>query len=352
VPSRRVGTALERLEGVIESLLAKEGEWRELATHIQERRERARRLAAEGRGLDARYPLLSAVIEFATRAGSAASELEGELAALSDSWYHIRQLDKTLGRELHETIDFLGELRDELRRMTSQLIVTMNTVELGEVYERGRGALEGMRKLCAKAERWHGRRVCYFDYDRPEELSFSAAANDISTMIHRAAERLARIKGRAEAALGARVSEVVYAARDAPRELVEACLAFERAVEEVQRMGLVATADRGYQLCIARRDAALMRLGSAAGHGARLTADGRLTYFDDDSEVNRALKGILEENAGCRCRAHERGVECEGCDARRAAAVLPIAISMDLRRDFEGDAARARELLRRVLGAD
>lgn len=78
-----------------------------------------------------------------------------------------------------------------------------------------------------------------------------------------------------------------------------------------------------------------MVVGSSPGHRTHLDADeGKLNYYDTDSDVNRVLKDLLEDEAGLKCKRTNEGVSCTGLEPERfddAFSVIAMATSMDVR---------------------
>ena len=351
-PSPRVETGLRTLDEVIENLLSGEETWRELASSIQRRRMEAERAEERGEGFES----------FALRRSILTGFVTNLLQLVHD--LHREKIDKLIRAELdvrdfdREQAEEIGRVREQLRELYARLgtlMVALESVELGEMdpeekYERGRMVLREMADICAEASEWFGRRVCYFDYIRPEERSFSAAANDIATILHRFAERLIRVRRRLREELGERVEERVYVQRGASRRAMDMCLTYDRAVDWMYEHDLVSPGDFGVQLCVAGRDGVKIRLGSSPGHGAHIKTNGELEYYDTDDKVNETLADVLERHAGCECIVEEDGVRCTGCDPVRASAVVALAISMDMRNEYERDRERAAELVREVMG--
>jgi len=155
----------------------------------------------------------------------------------------------------------------------------------------------------------------------------TSALNDIASCIHRAAEHLLKLNvrnvGRCDVMEGADPA----AAR--------ACAMWSAVLEHASRLGIYEREDYESTWGYAVGGSVYLRVGSAEGHRTHLDLErGKLRYYDYDDYVNRAMKRLLEGEAGLRCRLLDDGVECTGLtpeNAERAAAVLAFATSMDFR---------------------
>lgn len=87
-------------------------------------------------------------------------------------------------------------------------------------------------------------------------------------------------------------------------------------------------------------DMVYLRVGSSEGHRTLVDlGEGKLHYYDTDKEVNLAVKKLLEDWAGLKCRIVEKngfseGVVCTGINEnnmKRVAEALAMPTSMDYR---------------------
>jgi DNA-binding ferritin-like protein len=119
------------------------------------------------------------------------------------------------------------------------------------------------------------------------------------------------------------------------KKLQEACEAWDELTEKLNELGLYANED--YRNLEGRivGDELMLRVGSAPGHATHIDLrESKLHYYDNDVDVNEAMKDYLEKYAGLSCNAHESGVDCEGVNEDnviKATKVLSFATSKDLR---------------------
>jgi len=114
-----------------------------------------------------------------------------------------------------------------------------------------------------------------------------------------------------------------------------ACEAWDNLTEKLNDLGLYAGEDYNNLEGRVVDDELILRVGSAPGHATHIDLrKGTLEYYDNDVDVNEAMKDYLEKYAGLSCNSHESGVDCEGVNEDnvvKAAKVLSFATSKDLR---------------------
>lgn len=173
--------------------------------------------------------------------------------------------------------------------------------------------------------------------------------NDLAACIHRLAEFM----------LENMVEKVgkVYMSPDASPDAARVAVAWDRATEYLKSKNMYASFDYNALTAWVTGNKVYLRVGSAAGH--RTVVDlggGTIRYYDRDREVNEILGPVVAEAAGLRHRVLPDGVEWAGTTpekARRAAAALALATSMDIRiRQWWGreeEERKARLLARKLV---
>jgi len=349
--AKKVEEAKKEIDSVIDNLLRLEKKWRELAYFIQKRKEKLREAEKKGDRVEASLLKHEIVFNFNTSIPYDTYEIYQEkIPKIFSLISSLSEIDKKLSLKatdacshLYTAYEYLGRLHEKLSE------IVFNIKDFDEQYERGRKALAIMQDFCSEIEGKMGRKVCFFDYSKPEERTFSASANDIASTFHRIAEEFIEVKKEMLDKLGEKKTKRVYVREGASKKAIDMCMTFDRAVEWAYDQGLIEVEDYNVQLCIASDDEAIMRLGSSPGHGAHIYSDGKLEYYDTDKKVNETLKTILEKYAECSCEVKENGVFCSKCDPIKASSVITLAISMDLRGSYEKDIETAKEMLKDVL---
>ncbi len=152
--------------------------------------------------------------------------------------------------------------------------------------------------------------------------------NDLASCLHRVIEDI-------EKHIGKKVQGTTkcYATEDADPALVEMCKAWDEFTRRNYEQKLYSRGDYEALFAHLGKEEGIFRVGSAAGHATRVNLKERkVKYFDDDREVNKAMKELFEKT-GMSCRFTPEGVECkfEKLDPKETAGVLAAATSMDMR---------------------
>ena len=236
--------------------------------------------------------------------------LVGELGAACDA---LRKASMALGSLMHAlhnraltTIERMRELENADQ--------TLDDIE------------EVVKRVAGRPCRW-GKQL------GEARLRYTLLINDVAACVHVLAQRLLeagpeRREGRCAVAKGAR------------REAVEACKEWDEAVSVLDGWEVYEAADfkelRGFVV----DGRVQLRVGSAEGHLAEIDLEeGVVRYYDTDAPVNRVVGELMARYAGATCELsgdEEAGVSkpslvCKVRDPKRAARVLALATSMDIR---------------------
>jgi hypothetical protein len=185
---------------------------------------------------------------------------------------------------------------------------------------------KGVKRVAGRPCRW-GKQL------GKARLRYTMLINDVAACVHVLAQRLLEVgperrEGRCAIAKGAR------------REAVEACKEWDEAVSALDGWEVYEAADfrelRGFVV----DGKVQLRVGSAEGHLAEIDLEeGAVRYYDTDAPVNRVMGELMARYAGAACELssdEEAGVSkpslvCKVGDPKRAARVLALATSMDIR---------------------
>jgi hypothetical protein len=236
--------------------------------------------------------------------------LVGELGAACDA---LRMASMALGSLMHA-------LHDQ----------ALTTIERRRELENADQILDGIEE---KVRRVAGRPCRWGKQLGEARLRYTLLINDVAACVHVLAQRLLEVwperrEGRCAVAKGAR------------REAVEACKEWDEAVSALDGWGVYEAADfrelRGFVV----DGKVQLRVGSAEGHLAEIDLEeGVVRYYDTDAPVNRVMGELMARYAGATCEIssdEEAGVSkpslvCKVRDPKRAARVLALATSMDIR---------------------
>ena len=194
--------------------------------------------------------------------------------------------------------------------------------------------VRSLRRVDQQYESITGKR-CTWLLGVKEPYTLSAAINDLTACFHRLLEEARKLAGEH------RVEGFCLVEKGADPSLVEACKAWSKAEEELRNRDLVSDEDYGAIGATVKDRAVEFRVGSTAGHATHVDlAEGKLEYYDEDWDVNEAMRALFEEQ-GLKCTHIEgEGVFCEGVtpeNVKKVAAKLAAATSMDYRlKDPEG----------------
>jgi hypothetical protein len=236
--------------------------------------------------------------------------LIGELEAACDAIRTASMALEVLMRALHDQALTAIERRRELE-VADQLL---DEVE------------EGVRRVTGRPCRW-GKQL------GEARLRHTLLVNDVAACVHVLAQHLLergpeRMEGRCAVARGAR------------REAVEVCREWDEAVSALYGREVYEYADYMALRGFAVDGRVQLRVGSAAGHLAEIDLEeGVVRYYDTDEPVNRVMGKLMARYAGATCklsRDEDAGVSkpslvCKVGDPKRAARVLALATSMDVR---------------------
>ena len=236
--------------------------------------------------------------------------LVGELWAACDA---LRKASMALGSLMHAlhnraltTIDRMRELENADQ--------TLDDIE------------EAVKRVAGRPCRW-GKQL------GEARLRYTLLINDVAACVHVLAQRLLEVgperrEGRCAVAKGAR------------REAVEVCKEWDEAVSALEGWEVYEVADFKELKGFVVGGRVQLRVGSAEGHLAEIDLEERVVrYYDTDAPVNRVVGELMARYAGATCELsgdEEAGVSkpslvCKVRDAKRAARVLALATSMDIR---------------------
>ena len=227
---------------------------------------------------------------------------------------------------LEDAAEALSHVHNALHNQA--LSVQMRMAQL----EDADGALAYME---GKVKRVTGRPCRWGKQLGEARLRYTLLINDVAACVHVLAQHLLekwpeRIEGRCAIA------------RDAEPEAAEACREWDRAVRAFHRRDLYHLHDYEALKGFVVDGKVQLRVGSAAGHLAEIDVrKGIVRYYDTDVPVNNVLGRLMVRYAGGKCRWYdpeEEGggilrpsVVCKVRDVRKAARVLALATSMDIR---------------------
>ena len=261
-------------------------------------------------------------------------EEEGRELALS-----LAQVEREAGEELYKALDrvakwcnSVADAIDELSRRGLPAELKSFATKLRDLFTALRKAAEygvlhpsvsaTLRELDAEARKLVGRGALW-----GEPTTFTSVVNSATSAFHALVEY---VQGRF-------IGRAVLLARD--RELGEELAGtFFKTIEEMLRRGLYILPDDLRPTHIVVRDSeVVVRLGSATGHAARIDMErGVLRYFDMEEDVKEVVLELVKEFVPVKSYEitdEELVVYFEPSreNAKRLVAVLPLAISMDVR---------------------
>jgi hypothetical protein len=261
-------------------------------------------------------------------------EEEGRELALS-----LAQVEREAGEELYKALDKVAEwcsnaadAIDELSRKGLPAELKSFAAKLRDLFTALRKAAEygvlhpgvsaTLRELDAEARKLVGRGVLW-----GEPTTFTSVVNSATSAFHALIEY---VQGRF-------IGRAVLLARD--REFGEELAgAFFKTIEEMLHRGLYILPDDLRPTHIVVRDSeVVMRLGSATGHAARIDMErGVLRYFDMEEDVKEVVLELVKEFVPVKSYEitdEELVVYFEPSqeNIRRLVAIMPLAISMDVR---------------------
>lgn len=170
---------------------------------------------------------------------------------------------------------------------------------------------------------------CAWGLDSPM-YNLSFALNDLTSCYHSALEEFAKY-------ISKPIGRKGYETKGATENAVEFCRLWDKYSEAMMHDYLYYGDDYEELTCIAKKDMAQLRVGSATGHRTIVDFEqGELTYFDTDVPVNLVMMHLFEK-LGLKCELGPYSVDCYGLDKLdkdkidKLAKYIAAATSMDIR---------------------
>lgn len=331
-------------------------------------------LEKEGRELATRLQLEAPSSRLLEKAARWADIVENEVSWVGHSFESI--LDELCmspkgevfgGKAKCESVAEAEAAVQYLEAAASEIISWANELMMGGEAS-GRYAYAAKSQLLSASElikRAGGRACAWLAGLDDIEYRLSAAVNDLSACIHALEELLMKWDVK-----NVKTEGWCSILDDATPEAKKACREWSRLAQKLADADYYSSEDKDMLYGYASDNRVQLRVGSAGAHLAEIDLNtGKLAYYDRDEEVNRVMAWLLEDYAGLECEVKvdrelgmPLGVECteaKGEKAARAARVLALATSMDIRMKFAekgelwpdatGALAKIREEYRRIV---